>query len=63
MEMAHPTCPACGQALSEGEGFFVCDEHGKWYRYSANLLVRSPSPEAKVVEHVAMPWERLVPAV
>ena len=56
-------CPICGQALAEGDGFWVCADHGKWYLYGAHLLVRAPSAEAKATERVVMPWERLVPSV
>ena len=63
MKTTQRTCPTCGGLLAEGDGFFVCAEHGKWYSYSANLLVRAPSVEAQAPERVLMPWERLVPAI
>ena len=63
METMPRRCPVCDQVLSDGDGFFTCDEHGKWYSYSADLLVRAPEPEAPAAVRVLMPWEQLLPAV
>jgi uncharacterized Zn finger protein (UPF0148 family) len=59
MEKERRVCPVCGLALVESDGFYTCAEHGDWYSYSPNLLVRAPSSEAKAAERVLMPWERL----
>ncbi len=63
MEATQRRCPVCEQPLAFNDGFFVCGDHGNWYSYSDNLLVRAPGNEAKATERVVMPWERLVPAV
>lgn len=60
MEDVRRACPICGAILAEVEGRFACVEHGDWYSYSANLLVRAPSPEAKSQARVLMPWEPLL---
>ncbi len=60
MEKERRACPVCGQAVVESDGFYTCAEHGDWYSYSPNLLVRAPSCEAKAAERVLMPWEPVV---
>ncbi len=60
MEDIRRACPICGEMMAEAEGRFTCAEHGDWYSYSVNLLVRAPTAEAKSPERVLMPWEPLL---
>ncbi len=60
MEDTSRACPLCGEAMAEVDDHFTCAEHGDWFSYSANLLVRAPGAEAKASERVLMPWETLL---
>ena len=57
METTSRECPLCRTVLVEQEGVFSCAEHGDWYAYGANLLVRAPSAEQKAPTRFSMPWE------
>lgn len=50
-------CPTCGCALAADDTGYRCEEHGLWYSYGANLLVRGPSDELKLRDRFTMPWE------
>lgn len=49
-------CPDCGSKLSPERDLLTCQEHGAFFVYGAQLLVRSPSPVSKPAEP-SMPWE------
>jgi hypothetical protein len=50
------TCPECGAKLSQERELFYCKEHGAFFQYSPQLLVRAPATPAKPGDTV-MPWE------
>lgn len=50
-------CPSCGCQLASDGSAYRCEEHGLWFTYGANLLVRGPSDEHKIRDRFTMPWE------
>jgi len=54
------TCPDCGEKLSVDRDLYLCKEHGAFFAYGPQLLVRSPRAEAKPGE-VLLPWETTRP--
>lgn len=51
-------CPNCGNRLLSGNnGALRCDEHGLFFAYGPQLLVRAPQPEERLADR-SMPWER-----
>jgi uncharacterized Zn finger protein (UPF0148 family) len=52
-----PNCPNCGTELLEDQGELRCDEHGAFFAYGPNLLVRSAATEQDNHPNVQMPWE------
>ena len=49
-------CPDCGSKLSPDRNLLICDEHGAFFTYGPQLLVRAPRPATKTAEP-SMPWE------
>ena len=49
-------CPDCGGKLSPERDLLICNEHGAFFTYGPQLLVRAPRPATKPAEP-AMPWE------
>jgi hypothetical protein len=49
-------CPDCGAKLSSERDLLICKEHGAFFTYGPQLLVRAPRPLSKPVE-ASMPWE------
>ncbi len=49
-------CPDCGGKLSPERDLLLCNEHGAFFTYGPQLLVRAPCPATKPSEP-AMPWE------
>lgn len=50
------TCPDCGGKLVKDRELFRCEEHGAFFPYGPQLLVRAPRPVARLSETL-MPWE------
>ena len=51
-----PSCPDCGIKLSAERDLLICEEHGAFFAYGPQLLVRAPRPATKIAE-VSLPWE------
>ena len=51
-----PICPDCGGKLAQERDLLVCKEHGAFFAYGPQLLVRAPRPATKSGEP-ALPWE------
>lgn len=49
-------CPDCGAKLSQERDLLVCKEHGAFFAYGPQLLVRAPQSMTKSAE-AALPWE------
>ena len=49
-------CPDCGVRLEQERELFMCKEHGAFFAYGPQLLVRAPRPATKAGE-AALPWE------
>ena len=49
-------CPDCGAQLSLDRNLLICNEHGAFFAYGPQLLVRAPRPASKPAEP-SMPWE------
>jgi hypothetical protein len=49
-------CPDCGEKLSQERDLLLCQEHGAFFYYGPQLLVRAPRPATKASEP-ALPWE------
>jgi len=49
-------CPDCGAKLTQERDLLLCKEHGAFFAYGPQLLVRAPRPAAKSGE-AALPWE------
>jgi hypothetical protein len=49
-------CPDCGGKLSPERDLLICQEHGAFFVYGSQLLVRAPRPASKPAEP-SMPWE------
>ncbi len=50
------TCPSCGTKLVEDHGALHCNEHGTFFAYGPQLLVRAPEPEQRS-QNPTLPWE------
>jgi uncharacterized Zn finger protein (UPF0148 family) len=53
-----PHCPNCGHELQENHGELRCGEHGTFFAYGPNLLVRAATAEQDNHSNVQMPWEQ-----
>lgn len=51
-----PTCPDCGGKLSAERDLLICKDHGAFFVYGPQLLVRAPRPAAKSPDAL-LPWE------
>lgn len=49
-------CPSCGKRLVNDNGAWRCTEHGAFFAYGPQLLVRAPEPEQRS-QSPALPWE------
>lgn len=49
-------CPNCGKKLIEDHSALRCNEHGMFFAYGPQLLVRAPQPEDRA-QKPALPWE------
>jgi len=49
-------CPDCGGQLSPERDLLLCDEHGVFFIYGQQLLVRASGPASKPGAP-PMPWE------
>jgi hypothetical protein len=49
-------CPDCGGKLLRERDLLICDQHGAFFMYGPQLLVRAPRPVTKPAEP-SMPWE------
>jgi hypothetical protein len=50
------TCPDCGSKLTKERDLLCCQNHGSFFAYGPQLLVRAPHQNGKHNE-VVMPWE------
>lgn len=50
------TCPECGVKLTKTRDLLSCQEHGLFFAYGPQLLVRAPLQDGKSNE-VVLPWE------
>ncbi|HEU4321755.1 MAG TPA: hypothetical protein VFS21_01270 [Roseiflexaceae bacterium] len=50
-------CPTCGTTLTHEQGMLWCAEHGAFFAYGPQLLVRAPRQPARPQSH-EMPWEK-----
>jgi hypothetical protein len=50
------TCPDCGEKLSVERDLFLCKDHGAFFAYGPQLLVRAPHQAAKPSD-APLPWE------
>ena len=50
------TCPDCGNKLASERDLLHCKEHGAFFAYGPQLVVRAPRQNTK--GEVLMPWER-----
>lgn len=52
------TCPSCGMELMTSDnGALRCGEHGMFFAYGPQLLVRAPQQDERFSDQ-PMPWER-----
>jgi hypothetical protein len=49
-------CPECGMRLSPERDLLFCREHGAFFTYGPQLLVRAARPATKPGE-ATLPWE------
>lgn len=49
-------CPKCGRRLTHSHELFYCEEHGSFFIYGSQLLVRVSCPELHLSEKL-LPWE------
>ena len=49
-------CPSCGKRLVNDHGTLRCSEHGAFFAYGPQLLVRAPEPEQRF-QNPTLPWE------
>ena len=50
------TCPDCGAKLSIDSELLRCEQHGVFFAYGPQLLVRAPRENGKA-RATLMPWE------
>ena len=49
-------CPDCGNKLAIERDLFHCKEHGAFFTYGPQLLVRAPRQSTRLPD-VLLPWE------
>lgn len=52
-----PTCPECGAELSQDRDLLQCKEHGAFFMYGPQLIVRTPNTNTKPAD-APLPWEK-----
>jgi hypothetical protein len=50
------TCPNCGNKLARDHDLLRCENHGAFFTYGPQLLVRAPRTNAKRSDTL-LPWE------
>ena len=50
------TCPDCGSKLARQRDLLHCENHGTFFAYGPQFLVRAPRENGKHYETL-MPWE------
>jgi hypothetical protein len=50
------TCPNCGNELKSERGELRCSQHGVFFAYGPNLVVRAPQ-QSEGDAKATMPWE------
>lgn len=48
-------CPSCGKRLTKDGEVWTCVQHGAFFAYSPQLLVRAPEETERV--QTPMPWD------
>ena len=48
MDMTTHSCPDCGTKLSSDRDLLYCKDHGAFFVYGRQLLVRAPKQETKL---------------
>lgn len=56
LQAEQQVCPDCGAKLVQERDFFLCKDHGAFFAYGPQLLVRAPRTATKSAEE-ALPWE------
>jgi hypothetical protein len=51
-------CPECGAKLATERDLYVCKDHGAFFAYGPQLLVRAPRPSLKQPADSVLPWEK-----
>lgn len=51
------TCPTCGRELKPDNDKLRCDEHGIFFVYGPNLVVRAQESDERA-PRVVLPWEQ-----
>ena len=51
------TCPNCGRELRKERGELRCAEHGAFFVYGPNLVVRAPERTERETK-IQLPWEK-----
>jgi hypothetical protein len=51
-----PVCPDCGKKLFADRDLLLCKEHGAFFAYGPQLLMRVAQPVAKNAD-ASLPWE------
>ena len=49
-------CPDCGSKLSPDRDLLICEDHGAFFTYGPQLLVRAARPAIRPTE-ASLPWE------
>ncbi|KPV42868.1 hypothetical protein SE17_44405 [Kouleothrix aurantiaca] len=49
-------CPECGAKLTQERDLFYCKDHGAFFQYSPQLLMRAPASASKNSDAL-LPWE------
>lgn len=53
------TCPHCGARLASDRNLFRCKEHGQFFAYGPQLLVRAPRQANNTHAESLLPWEHI----
>lgn len=51
------TCPHCGGKLASERNLLHCKEHGQFFAYGPQLLVRAPR-QIKARPETLLPWDQ-----
>ncbi|MFN8504876.1 hypothetical protein [Kouleothrix sp.] len=55
-QAANLNCPECGAALAQERDLLICKEHGTFFMYGTQLIVRAPGASSRPAE-APMPWD------